>query len=73
MPPHRNVLDVQEMADEHLPRYPIVTESGRWIRVSLPDGWDASDLVQKLGERGYRAKQLGPTLKVTKDGLDWPD
>lgn len=72
MPPYTNLIDVQETAAECLPRYPIVTESGRWIRIQLPDDWDATGLVEKLSQDGYRAKQLGPTVKVTKDGLDWP-
>lgn len=72
MPPHHAILRVREIASEHLPEYPIVTESGRWIRVEVPDYWDAGPLVRELTREGYRAKQIGLTVKVTKDGLDWP-
>lgn len=72
MAPVKNVIGVREIADEQLPFYPIVTESNGWIRVMVPDDWDAEPLVHELCRRGYRAKQLGPTVKITKDGLNWP-
>jgi len=71
-PPQQNVLHVRQIAAGYLD-YPIVTASNRWIRITLLDDWDASPLVRDLCDAGYRAKQLGPEIKVTKRGLNWPD